>query len=293
MLLADQKTAAFVQQQIRTRDDALAVVDPRCTLLLHLANIATSAQDNLAMHRRVAQALERSNVQQVILPQSFSTLGELRGPEVDPLEVNFGFRLTMNDPYPQGKLAAEKFWLEWQSQRSDRRLLLVYVPIILGPHSAWTTDVAHFAPDQVLLVPKIQRFFGVREQDLVAVFKGWFAAGLNAGVERRFAVTIRASLRDVIAMDRAGSVKEVNLPASCRPICSLAERKRLVNRALCAQLGVVKKMLRAVSAKNIVPLDPAYLRLFLRQEANADALTIAFSRFPPNVGSQENCGISR
>jgi len=264
MLSADENASAFVRQSTRTRDAVLPAIDRRCTLLLHLANVSNPVRDNLSMHGRIAEAIEHSNINQVILPQSFSTLGELNGAKADPSELNFGFRVTMNDPYPLGKLAAEKFWLEWQSQRSDRRLLLLYVPVILGPHSNWTTEIARFAPEQLLLVPKVQRFFGIREEDLVTVLKYWFQTGLNAGVERRLAVTICSPLSEAIAMDRAGSVREIDLPAIFRPIWSFAERSRLASKVLNVQLQLAKKMLRAASTRNIAPLSPKYFNLFLR-----------------------------
>ena len=58
----------------------------------------------------------------------------------------FGFSYRGTDPYPLGKLAAERIWLDWQSAAPGRRLALVYVPTILGPRSKWTSQIANHAP---------------------------------------------------------------------------------------------------------------------------------------------------
>jgi hypothetical protein len=273
MLAAQRDAFDAVRQSIRTRDEVQPAVDPRCTLLLHLANNPTDVDANLRMHRKLAAAIDNTNINSVILPLSFSTLGDLSSVGPNPGEINFGFRLTMEDPYPQGKFKAEEFWINWQSQNAERRLLLLYIPIIVGPHSAWTNDIARYAPDQILVVPKLERFFGILEEELVAMFRDLFEKGLNKGVERRFAFTICGGLGEMISRDRIHPVKEVELPAVFNRLCSLAEKNRTVERFLCVHLKLLRIVMRRLSRRNIAPLSPKYFKLFMRQDAIADRLS--------------------
>jgi hypothetical protein len=270
MLAADANAFAHVRQAIRIRDEVQPSPDPDCTLLLHLANIATNVEENLRLQQKLARAIQGTKINQVILPLSFSTLGALGTEEPSPAAFNFGFQLTLNDPYPKGKLKAEEFWLNWQSESPGRKLLLLYIPTILGPHSAWTTSIARFAPEQILVVPKLDHCFAIRESELVELFQTLFVRGLEMGVERRLAYTTCASLRELIASDRNGPVQEAPWPAFVRGLCGLATKHRLANSFVAAPQNLLKRVMRIASKKNIFPLSPNYVGLFLRQSEIAD-----------------------
>jgi nucleoside-diphosphate-sugar epimerase len=107
-------------------------------VFLHLANAHGSVEENLRLQQRAANFAEKAGIDQIIVPMSTFTLEipDAHGPRLDA--ENLGFAYGGHDPYPQGKLAAERFWLDWQAAKPGRRLALVYVPNITGPRSRWT-----------------------------------------------------------------------------------------------------------------------------------------------------------
>jgi hypothetical protein len=57
----------------------------------------------------------------VIVPMSTSTI-EAIGPDGPQSDAeNFGFSHSGSDAYPEGKLTAERFWLDWQSVKPGGR----------------------------------------------------------------------------------------------------------------------------------------------------------------------------
>jgi hypothetical protein len=266
MLAARETTHDLVRQTVRFRHDAPLPIDPDCTLLLHLANVGTSVEENLRLNRKLAEAIVPTKINQVILPQSFSTIGQLRTSDPNPEEFNYGFRSTMRDPYPQGKLKVEEFWLKWQSGSPDRKLLLLYIPTIVGPHSRWSNAIARFAPNQTLLVPKLKQFFAVLEVELVEVFGNLLSQGLERPVERRLALTICESLRAVVARDRVGPIYEFDVPATLRWLYRMTERNVLIAKIVTLHEILLRKGLCQATSWTILPLSAKWIRLFLRQE---------------------------
>ena len=266
MLAARETTRDLVRQTVRFRHDAPSPIDPDCTLLLHLANVGTSVEENLLLNRKLAEAIGPTKINQVILPQSFSTIGQLGTSDPNPEEFNYGFRCTMEDPYPQGKLKVEEFWLQWQSGSPDRKLLLLYIPTIVGPHSRWSNAIARFAPNQKLVVPKLKQFFAVLEVELVEMFCNLFSQGLERPVERRLALTICESLRAVVARDRVGPIYEFELPATLRWLYRMTETNVLIAKIVTIQEILLRKGLCHATSWTILPLSAKWIRLFLRQE---------------------------
>ena len=172
----------------------------------------------------------------------------------------------MRDPYPQGKLKVEEFWLKWQRGSPDRKLLLLYIPTIVGPHSRWSNATARFAPKQKLVVPKVKQFFAVLEVELVEMFCNLFAQGLERPVERRLALTIRESLRAVVARDRVGPIYEVELPATLRWLYRMTETNELIRKVVTLQEIMLRKGLCHATSWTILPISAKWIRLFLRQE---------------------------
>src|SRR4029078_5075504 len=115
-------------------------------VLLHLANVHHSVADNVKLQQRAAALIEAAGIPHVVVPMSAATLESTRPSGPNPNAENFGFAYTGNDPYAEGKLAAERFWLDWQSAKAGRKLALVYVPTIMGPRSEWTSRIANHAP---------------------------------------------------------------------------------------------------------------------------------------------------
>lgn len=247
-------------------------IDPAITTLLHLANIADNVQDNLNLQHKMAKLIEMANIRQVILPMSFSTLAQLDGGP-DPKTLNFGFQPVMNDPYPHGKIEVEKFWLDWQCRDAGRKLLLLYIPTVIGPHAFWSNKIARFAPGKTLLVPKLDRFFMIREAELFQLFLESADAGLASGVKRVLVATESPSLASVISYDRDdGPVQEVGFPPLLDWLSGVSEQHGVVETGLLVQRKLLEQLLKLVSPANIIPLSPKYLKLFTRQNVFADAL---------------------
>ena len=266
MIAAHETTRDLIRQTLRFRHDAPLPVNPDCTLLLHLANVRTSVEENLILNRKLVEAIGPTKINQVVLPQSFSTIGQLGTSDPNPEEFNYGFRCTMKDPYPQGKLEVEEFWMKWQSGSPDRKLLLLYIPTIVGPHSLWSNRIARFAPNHKLVVPKLKQFYAVLEVELVEMFCKLFAQGLERPVERRLAWTICESLREVVARDRVGPIYEFELPAVLCWLYRLTETNELIRKIVTIQEILLRKGLCHATSWTILPLSAKWIRLFLRQE---------------------------
>ena len=94
----------------------------RGAVFLHLANASHSVDENLAVQQRAARFAEEAEIDQLVVPMSFSTLEEIGPESIGPDAFNFGFVYSGHDPYARGKLAAECFWQQWQAARPGRRL---------------------------------------------------------------------------------------------------------------------------------------------------------------------------
>jgi hypothetical protein len=82
-------------------------------VFMHLANAPQSVEENIWLQERAASLVEAAGIQQVIVPMSMSTIAAI-GPDRPRSDAqNFGFSYSGHDPYPEGKLAAERFWLDW------------------------------------------------------------------------------------------------------------------------------------------------------------------------------------
>jgi hypothetical protein len=156
--------------------------------------------------------------------------------------------------------------MKWQSGSPDRKLLLLYIPTIVGPHSRWSNEIARFAPNQKLVVPKLKQFFAVREVELAEMFCNLFSQGLERPVERRLAVTICESLGEVVARDRVGPIYQFELPATLRWLYRMTETNELILKVVTLQEIMLRKGLCQATSWTILPLTAKWIRLFLRQE---------------------------
>ena len=191
---------------------------------------------------------------------------------IGPDAFNFGFVCSGHDPYAQGKLAAERFWLEWQAARPGRRLTLLYVPTILGRRSAWTRDIASYARDKTLLVPKIDRFPTITETEFVDCLFDLSRDGLADGVNRRVVMSASRSLRDTIFLERGDRLRELVLPRLAWSAIGRAYRGGVWYKALSAARVLGNVLLRATTGNAIVPISVKYLHLFRRQSDLADRI---------------------
>jgi len=253
------------------------------SVFLHLANAHQSVAENIRLQERAASLADAAGIQQVIVPMSTSTI-EAVGPDGPRFDAeNLGFSYSGIDPYPQGKLAAERFWLNWQSAAPGRRLALVYIPTILGPRSKWTGQIANHAPGQTLIVPQLERFFAVGETNLVDFFSTLFEAGLADGVSRHLTVSSRRPLSEAILADRGGAVKVVSLPRLIWSVVGLSHRIGIVNKALSAIRVLSDRLLRPTLGHAILPISPKYLHLFRRQSDMADMMELAAGKDDDSV----------
>ncbi len=244
----------------------------RGAVFLHLANDSRSVDDNLVVQESAARIAEEAKIDRVIVPMSFSTLDEI-GPEpIGPDLFNFGFIYSGSDPYAQGKLAAERFWLEWQAAKPGRRLTLLYVPTILGRRSAWTRDIASYAPDKTLLVPKIDRFSTTTETEFIDCLFDLSRDGLANGVNRRVVMSASRSLRDTIFLERGDRLRELALPRIAWSAIGRAYHGGIWFKALSAVRVLGNVLLRATSGTAIVPISVKYLHLFRQQSDLADRI---------------------
>ena len=244
-------------------------------VLLHLANAHQSVEENIRLQERAASLAEAAGIQQVIVPMSTSTI-EAVGPDGPRSDAeNFGFSYSGTDAYSEGKLAAERFWLDWQSAKPGRRLALVYIPTIIGPRSKWTCNIANHAPGKTLIVPQLERFFAVSETDLVDYLSALVKAGLADGVSRDLVVSSSRSLAEAILVDRGGKVKSVTLPRFVWSMVGLSQRNGIFNKALSAIRVLGDRLVRQTLGYAIVPVSPRYLHLFRRQSDMADMIEAA------------------
>ncbi len=240
-------------------------------VFLHLANVHGSVEENLRLQRRAADFADKAGIDQIIVPMSTSTLEnpDAQGPRLDA--ENLGFAYGGHDPYPQGKLAAERFWLDWQAAKPGRRLALVYVPNITGPRSRWTESIAKHAPGTTLVVPQIDHFFAVSEVNLVD-FLVQRAEGLDSGVKRSLVLSPTRSLAESISADRGEAVEAVRLPRFLWPLLSLGHRQPLVQKALLATRVIGDRLLRATIGRSLLRVSPNYLHRFRAQSELAEAM---------------------
>lgn len=260
-------------QEMSLRQDAAPVaIDRECRTLLHLANIARDVEANLALQERTARAIADSNITRIIVPQSFSTLAAPTAIAPDAAMFNFGFEATMRDPYPRGKIAVEKFWLDLQAHNPQLEVIFVYVPVIIGRDSQWSVKMRQLPKSGALLVPRISRLFTVLQDDLARTFTAVHRRPARPGVGRMLAVSASGSLADAIRQDWPGWVREYEPGRVTRSLCALAERFRPVDRLLLAAQRILFPAWHAVGGQTILELSPQYLGLFLRQERIAGRL---------------------
>jgi choline dehydrogenase-like flavoprotein len=242
---------------------------------LHLANAHQSVEENIRLQERAASLVDKVGIQQVIVPMSTSTI-EAIGPEGPRADAeNFGFRYSGLDPYPEGKLAAERFWLDWQSAKPGRQLALVYIPTIIGPRSKWTCNIANHAPGKTLAVPRLERFFAVTETHLVDFLSTLFKAGLADSVNRHLVVSSSRSLAEAILVDRGGDVKVVRLPRFLWSMVSLSHGSGMFNSALSAIRVLTDQLLQRTLGYAMIPVSPRYLHLFRSQSDMAETIEAA------------------
>lgn len=240
-------------------------------VFLHLANAHGSVEENLRLQQRAADFADKAGIDQVILPMSASTLETLVGQSPDLDAENLGFAYGGHDPYPRGKLAAERFWLAWQAAKPGRRLALVYVPNITGPRSRWTESIAKHAPGTTLIVPLIDRFLAVDEEGLVA-FLVKRAEGLDTGVKRSLVLSPIRSLAETICADRGEAVESVRLPGFVWSLLSLGHRQPIVGKALLATRVICDRLLRAAVGRSLLRVAPSFLPRFRAQSTLAEAM---------------------
>ncbi len=244
----------------------------RGAVFLHLANASHSVDENLVVQQRAARLAEQAGIDRLVVPMSFATLDEIGAEPIGPDAFNFGFAYAGHDPYAQGKLAAERFWLEWQAAKPGRRLTLLYVPTILGRRSAWTRDIASYAPDKTLLVPSIDRFLTVTETEFVDCLFDLSRNGLADGVTRRVVLSASRSLRDTIFLERGERLREVVLPSLAWSAIGRGYGGGVWYKALSAARILGNRLLRATTGNAIVPISVKYLHLFRRQSDLADRI---------------------
>jgi hypothetical protein len=240
-------------------------------VFLHLANVHGSVEENLRLQQRAADFADRAGIDQVIVPMSTSTIEipDAQGPRLDA--ENLGFIYGGNDPYPLGKIAAERFWLAWQAAKPGRRLALVYVPNITGPRSRWTESIAKHAPGSTLIVPQIDHFFAVSEESLVD-FLAERAGGLDAGVKRSLVLSPTRSLAECISADRGKAVEVVRLPRFVWSLLGLGHSRPLVQKALLATRVIGDRLLRATIGRSLLRVSPNYLHRFRAQSELAQTM---------------------
>jgi len=233
--------------------------------VLHLATVRGDVAQNLKLQEKTAAAIEVAGAKEVIVALSFVTFGDIGDDEPDLSSFNAGFISPSPDPYSKGKLAQERFWIDWQQAAPGRKVLFVYIPTICGPQCMWTLQKARHAPGTVLLTPKIERFYTVSEQDLMDLFLGLLESGLDNGVERRIATTSSATLASSVADDRAGEVREVTLPGVLWRLFALASRSVVLSKGLSLVRVIASKALGKLAKRSVIPISADYLHLFRAQ----------------------------
>jgi nucleoside-diphosphate-sugar epimerase len=257
-------------------------------VLLHLANAHNSVEENIRLQERAALLADREGITEIIVPMSASTIESLGpfGPRADA--ENFGFKVSQSDPYPSGKLAAERFWFGWQTAKPGRRVAFVYIPTIIGPRSKWTNQIAKHAPDSKLIVPRLDRFLAVKETDLIDLFAKLAREGIPAGVTRHFALSSSQALTQAIMADRGGKTKEVNLPGLVWSLLALSYRNRVLQKALSVVRVMTDRVLRRTLGYALLPISPRYLHLFRVQSDMADAIEASVRETRPDRRERAN-----
>jgi hypothetical protein len=270
MVLPALARSGFTPQPMSLRKRASSPELRKAAVFLHLANAAESVKENISLQQRTAEVLAVAKIDQIIIPQSFATLQTPSPKGPDPGAVNFGFGVKFCDPYVLGKLAAEEFWIEWQRQRPERRVALLYVPTILGPHSAWTRTIATHCEGRPIWIPGIPRFFSVTEEHLAKSVVGLCRYGLPRGTSRSLVFDRSESLAEAVAWDRGGDdVREIRLPSAAWHAISLS-RFDLANKFLNKMLRLTNKSLRSKFA--VLPVPPFYYAIFESLNRSARAL---------------------
>ncbi len=248
---------------------------PHARVFLHLANAHTDVEENKRLQVRAAEKIAEAGVTQVVVSMSFVTLGVPGDGDPEGSAFNFGFACTSPDSYPRGKLAVEKFWLDWQREDTKRKVLFLYIPTICGTHSDWTVGQARHASGKILLVPGIERFFIVSEEDLTSLLMAIVRRGLTANIERQIALSPSASLADAIAADRSDPVAEMRLPGLFWLMCGMANRRPLIDKGMSVARKIIDILLRKTAGRAIVPISASYLYLFKAQSKFADKISKA------------------
>ena len=281
MLRTRLLSSDVVLQPISLREDAPGrPVDAGASVLVHLANVHRSIEHNLELQRRTAATMAAAGIEQLVLPLSFSTLGRVGTHPIGADQVNFGFEATSTDPYPQGKLASERFWLDWQRQDPRRRVLLLYIPTIVGEHSAWTQRIARHAIRLPIVVPDLPRFFAVSESDLANTIFAAMRDGLPLPIERRLMITTSDSLANCVGRDReamrgAGPIQPAQLGPRFWRLCARAEKSRYLARGGSAVRVVLDRVRQRRRKTALLPVSLQYLHLFHQQSQFADTLSQA------------------
>ena len=248
---------------------------PTARLLLHLANAHHDVEENKRLQVRAADLIADAGVTEVAVSLSFVTLGALAADGPDASALNFGFRNTSPFSYPRGKLAAEEFWLDWQRGHANRKVLFLYIPTICGPHAEWTLDQARHAPGKTLLLPRIEHFFVVSEEDLTANFMDILKRGLTSDIDRQILLSSATSLGDAVDADRSEASIETRLPRLLWRLCGTARRRPLLDKGMSAIRKVADIILRKTAGRAIIPISANYLHLFNAQSALAGKISKA------------------
>jgi hypothetical protein len=246
--------------------------------LVHLANDRSSLEANQTLQNKTANLLCQIGVDDVIIPMSFATLQKSGARAGDPQAANLGFETPYLNTYIAGKLAAEEFWTAWQAEDpTRRRVAFVYVPTILGPHSAWSR-ISGYRPDTRIWVPDLPRFFSVTEERLAQTLIELCRRMPSAGVSRMLLYDRSGSLAEAILWERGPKdVRELRCPNLFWRALVFGRHAR-VNILLTNVLRAMNLVLSRTLRQTVLPVDPLYCALFRSQAGAAAAIEDAARR---------------
>lgn len=252
-------------QPLDLRHDSAKVMVSNAGSMLHLAHDRRSCAQNRMLQEKVVEFVKTHNIKHVIISMSFATFGRITGQEPSKCSINFGFECTLQNEYASSKLDTEHLWCEWQKAAPDRVLHLVYVPTVLGPTSDWTSRIARHAPAKTILVPRIEPFFSVEQDDLSPLFEKIAKSVFSPGIYRVAAVGRHDSLFQTIRRDRAGDTREIPLSANIKLIVAKCQKEGWIKKVADIGLKVTRKGLEQASTLSIFPVSSEYLGLFVEQ----------------------------
>lgn len=264
ILLPELKRSEHSYKTVSLRS-GVALSATKARTLIHLANDYSSWEANSKIQHDAAAIASSASVECVIVTMTFATLQVPGTRAGDPGEFNFGFHVSLHDPYIDGKLEVERFWCDWQRRHPDRKVIFLYIPTICGHRNFWTPQIASSFPDKPIWVPSFENFFSVTEEKLGVAFLKLINSARD-DVQRLVIYDRSDSLAKTIEWERGISdVREFPFPYFLARAC----RTRQLMRSIALAQKVANKALKVIVGHQIIRTSQPYLALFREQDGSA------------------------